>query len=529
VIEIAGLPAIIAYARAGALDHAWSCFVAAGYDRVVDEPAALTVKGRLLKDRARRAEGAERRWLLGEASAAYARAAALDDATYPLINAATLALLGGDAAGSVVLAERVLARIAAHPDEPETPYYPAATRAEALLLLGRESEAQAALGEAIALAPCAWEDHASTLRQFAAIIAARGGDAAWLEALGPPRSLHFAGHMSFRADADHAALVGRLADILSVERIGFGFGAAAAGADILIAEALLARGAELHLVLPGGAAAFAAISVDPFGDVWRQRFDAVVARATAVRTVSPAGVLPDQPMIDFADEVAMGAARSHAARLTSEAVQLLVLPDTAGESDRRARRLWADAGGRQHLVTAARDETGTVDVAAGPAASTSLAVLAIRIATPAADPAIDLTWVKALLDRAPAPLAAPVFTGEAEVIGYGDLAAAAAAAAALIASPAIVVTVGGHYGLTTLIADPFSGGARVGGSLLAVAQAAAASALPRAICVSGDFADALAIACPDRFHDAAIGELDDSAGGEPITLHALEYLGPVSA
>ncbi len=510
------------------MDHAWSCFVSAGYDRIDDEPAALTVKGRLLKDRARRAEGAERRRLLGEASAAYAHAAALDDATYPLINAATLALLGGDAAGSAVLAERVLARIAAHPDEPETPYYRAATRAEALLLLGRDSAAQAALGEAIALAPRAWEDHASTLRQFAAIIAARGGDAAWLEGLGPPRSLHFAGHMSFRADAGHAALVARLTEILSAERIGFGFGAAAAGADILIAEALLARDAELHLILPGGVAAFAAVSVDPFGDAWRQRFDAVIARATTVRTVSPAGVLPDQAMIDVADEVAMGSACSHAARLTSEAVQLLVLPDAAGESGGRARRLWADAGGRQHLVMAPRDDIDGNEVTAGCAASTSVAVLAIRIATPAGDPAIDLTWVKALLDRAPPPLAAAVFTGEAVVVGYGDPATAAAAAAALIASPATIVAVGGHYGLATLITDPFSGGVRVGGTLLAVAQAAAASALPRAICVSGDFADALAIACPDRFRDAAIGELGDSAGGEPITLHALELV-PVSA
>ena len=527
--SVSGLAAITAYARAGALDHAWSCFVAAGYDRVDDEPAALTVKGRLLKDRARRAEGAERRRLLGEASTAYARAAALDDASYPLINAATLALLGGDAAGSAVLAERVLARIAAHPDEPETPYYRAATRAEALLLLGRDGEARAALGEAIAIAPRAWEDHASTLRQFAAIIAARGGDAVWLEALGPPRSLHFAGHMSFRADAGHAALVARLADILSAERIGFGFGAAAAGADILIAEALLARDAELHLVLPGGAAAFAAISVDPFGDAWRRRFDAVVARATTVRAVAPPGMLPDQAMIDLADEVAMGAARSHAARLASEAVQLLVLSDTAGESDGRARRLWVEAGGRQHLVTAPRDDIDGNEVTAGLAASTSVAVLAIRIATPAADPAIDLTWVKALLDRAPPPLAAPVFTGEAVIVGYGDLAAAATVAAALIASPATVVAVGGHYGLVTPIADPFSGGARVGGAVLAVAQAAAASALPRSICVSGDFADALAVVCPDRFRDAAIGELGDGAGGEPITLHALEQLGSVSA
>lgn len=423
-----------------------------------------------------------------------------------------------------MLAEQVLARIAAHPDEPETPYYRAATRAEALLLLGRDGEAQSALAKAIAVAPRAWEDHASTLRQFAAIIAARGGDAGWLAPLAPPRALHFAGHMSFRADGDHAGLTTRLAGILSTERIGFGFGALAAGADILIAEALLARDAELHLVLPGGPEAFAAVSVDPFGAVWRQRFDAILPRATVVHTVAPSGVLPDQAMIDLADEVAMGAARSHAARLATEAVQLLVPPDMTADSDGRARRLWAEDGGRQHFVVAPRDEIEPVQVITTTATSTRVAMLAIRIASPAADPAIDLTWIKALLDRAPAPLAPAVFTGEAVVVGYADLAAAATAAAALIASPATVVAVGGHYGVTALVADPFSGGARVGGELLAVAQAAAASALPRAICVSGDFAQALAIVCPDRFRDAPIGELASASGDEPVPLHALERL-----
>lgn len=524
VRDVVSIATILSFARGGAVDHAWSCFVAAGYDCVDDEPGALTVKGRLLKDRARRAEGEERRLLLGEASVAYARAAALDGATYPLINAATLALLAGDAAGSALLAEQVLARIAAHPHEPETPYYRSATRAEALLLLGRESEAQGVLAEAIAAAPRAWEDHASTLRQFAAIITARGGDASWLEPLAPPRVLHFAGHMSFRADDHHAGLTTRLDEILSAERIGFGFGALAAGADILIAEALLARDAELHIVLPGGPATFAAVSVDPFGAAWRRRFDAIIARATIVHTVAPLGAHPDQTMIDLADEIAMGAACGHAKRLASEAVQLLVPPDSAADSDGRARRLWAEAGGRQHLVVAPRDEIVPVQAAAPTAASTRVAVLAIRIAAPAADPAIDLTWVKALLDRAPAPLAPPVFTGETVVIGYGDLAAAAMAAAALIASPATVVAVGGHYGITEMIADPFSGGGRVGGALLAIAQAAAASALPRAICVSGDFAQALAIIRPDRFRDAVIGELDSVAGGEPVALHALEPL-----
>jgi len=57
----APLSTIIALARAGALDHAWAQFSAAGYDRDDRDPAALTVKGRLLKDHALRAADEETR------------------------------------------------------------------------------------------------------------------------------------------------------------------------------------------------------------------------------------------------------------------------------------------------------------------------------------------------------------------------------------------------------------------------------------------------------------------------------------
>src|SRR6185436_11192482 len=96
-------------ARAGALDHAWAQFAAAGYDARGDDPAALTVKGRLLKDHALRAsdEAARRRFYLQSAEC-YRASAALQPATYPLINAATLSLLSGDRAQAEEIAREVL-------------------------------------------------------------------------------------------------------------------------------------------------------------------------------------------------------------------------------------------------------------------------------------------------------------------------------------------------------------------------------------------------------------------------------------
>ena len=47
------LKMILALARAGATSRAWDRFVAAGFDRDEADFQALTLKGRLLKDRAR--------------------------------------------------------------------------------------------------------------------------------------------------------------------------------------------------------------------------------------------------------------------------------------------------------------------------------------------------------------------------------------------------------------------------------------------------------------------------------------------
>ena len=175
-------------------------------------------------------------------------AAALQPATYPLINAATLSLLSGDRQQAEEIAREVLARIAAEPDEPETPYYRAATEAEALLLLGRRKDARAALAAAVAAAPRAWEDHGSTLRQFVAIEAELGGDPAWLDLLRPPRSLSWIG---LGEGGDEEAISGHVAGMVADQRIGFAFGPLATGADLAVAEALLAQGVALHLVLAG--------------------------------------------------------------------------------------------------------------------------------------------------------------------------------------------------------------------------------------------------------------------------------------
>ncbi|HYI63461.1 MAG TPA: tetratricopeptide repeat-containing protein [Allosphingosinicella sp.] len=469
------LSTIIALARAGALDHAWGQFAAAGYDRDDKNPAALNVKGRLLKDHALRAadEATRRRYYL-QSSEAYRASAALQPATYPLINAATLSLLSGDREQAEEIAREVLERIAREPDEPETPYYKAATEAEALLLLGRLDEARSMLEAAVAAAPRAWEDHASTLRQFLAIQELLGGEAGWLDILRPPRSLHYAGDSAADAAADPG--------------IGFGFGALAAGAELAAAEALLARGAELHVVLPSDPQSFAAAFVDNEGAEWRARFDAALAAAESVRCVRPLDRPPDPAATALADRIAYGAALLNAERLMGEAVQ--------------------------------SRPPGISELA-------GLALLAIRVGGGTGTGFEDrLGEVRDALDAASGPKLAPHLDGETVLVGYADCGSAAAAAREVHARlrDRLVLQIAGHYGLIDCVRDPFSQAVRPTGSGVDIAEAIAGASPPGSICVSDDFAAVLAASAGRPGEASWIGEIQARDGGPVIGLYALKSI-----
>jgi hypothetical protein len=520
-----GLAGIVALARAGALDEAVRRFEAADLPR--DHPAALIVKGRLLKDLALQADPEERRRFYLEAAEAYRRSAELEPATYPLINAATLSALGGNAAEAAALAQRVLRSIEEQPDEPETPYYRAATRAEALLLLQRTGEAQAALAEAISLAPRAWEDRATTLRQFRLVLEVQGRDAAWLDEHRPPRSLHFGGHMAFDAQVVSRERLRRSLDtVLDSEKVGFAYGALAAGADIIIAEMLAARGAELHAVLPGGPHAFAAASVDPLGPPWRRRFDALIEQAETVRTVRPAGFSPTAHTIGLADEIAMGAAVMNARRLESDAVQLLVVDGKnvrapAASATLEAQRIWAAGNRRQHLVQAPREAADAVALPTGGEGRGGAALAVIAIIPPAAarEQGIE-QWLRLLretIGEVSDAAVRPYWSGGQILVAHRRLGEAADLMLRLRREGH---SAGADYIAAAVFTDPFSGGARLPAAATGAAEAAARSAPPSTVCVTEDFAAALA-ARGSGGRTEYVGELDAQDGEPPLGLYAL--------
>lgn len=523
---------VVALARAGALDHAWATFEEAGLDEVRDDPRVLTVKGRLLKDRARMLEAHgqtdDARQTFSQAADAYQMAASLDPATYPLINAATLRLLAGDESQSRELARTVLDRIADNPDEPETPFYKSATRAEARLLVGDTSAALDDLSEAVFLAPRAWEDHAVTLRQFEMILAMRGEDTGPLDPLKPPRTLHFAGHIRFGGAIDEDALCKQVRAYLERANIGFAFGALAAGADIIIAEQVVARGAELHAVLPGGRRAFGKMSVVPSDEDWEDRFERLLSKADTVREIEPVGDPPDAAMIALGNLVAMGCATMLAERYATQSCQLLLMRDGNHEAAQatsatgEAGAIWRSGGRAQEIITV--DAPAAVTAPCEATRDHRMQHPVVCLAVAPADEDARLAARPDLLDALHQACGShsyklpPRWSDGKIVLSFGDVEEALALGMTLAGDG---WRIGGDLVAAQPFADPFTGTRMLGDAPLAPLAGTVRSALSRQFIATENLAAAARALAPHAARMEPIGELEERPGATPLALYSV--------
>ena len=458
------LPQITALARAGAVGRGWALFVAGGHDQRGGDPAALAVKGRLLKGRGRLAAGAEGRLLFAEAAQAYAAAHAISPAPYLAINAASLRLLAGDVAAAQADAAEVLRLLDAPVPPADTPYFLSATRAEAWLLLGDQSAAEAALSEAVLADPDGWADRAVTVAQLREISAAHHADASWVDRFAPPASWHFAGHMGVvSGGAAEAQLTTMLDELWAQRPIGFAWGALAAGTDIIIAEALIARGAALHVVLPCPPVQFEAQSVTPAGADWTPRYRALLNAAASIRSAADSASSVHDPLATaHAGELAIGGALNNAAMLSSTAGQLIVTDEHGGGvNTARQAELWRAGHGAQHRLTVPRD--AKVEALFPPEQPDPARLLVVHLAigldalsAPAALTSAHLTALTAPISAVLAELPAGCVRASPE--GWdavlSDLPLALAAIARLNALG--TAAVGAHLAIGSVLRDPAS-------------------------------------------------------------------------
>jgi class 3 adenylate cyclase len=256
----------------------------------------------------------------------YERIHARTGGWYPAINAATLEMIAGDADRSADLAAKALRACDLHPaQDAQGAYYLAATRLEAALLLSDLELAEHSREEVRALAPRDPLALATTLKQLRWVCAERGISDALLAPLQPGSVIHYTGHRFSFPNADHEArLASRIAELLETRRVAQGVGSLASGSDILFAEALLARGAALHVVLPFAGEEFVQSSVAPEGPGWVRRFAQCLDRAQSVTCATQGAAGTDDLLFAYAGRLAMGLAVLRGNHLQAEVRQMAV-------------------------------------------------------------------------------------------------------------------------------------------------------------------------------------------------------------
>jgi hypothetical protein len=317
--------AVLALARTGATEEAERRFTELGLS-TVDTEDVSALHARIQKDQALAATGDERRRLAASAALSYQRLSDRGGSYFPTINAATLSLVAGDQESARVLAAEALQLAEGSGDNS---YYAVATRAEARLLLGHPGAARTELEHAAHLYQGDFGAVSTTRRQLRMICRIAGIDEAVLSALVGPSVVHYCGHMISADDDtgrlrnfDEADAAAQIAAAVRHRSIGFAYGSLASGADILWAEALLAAGAELHVVLPFALEDFLRSSVAPSGRQWVRRFHACIGSAEFVTYATEGGFLDDDALFGYAGEIAMGLALMRARYLDAEVFQL---------------------------------------------------------------------------------------------------------------------------------------------------------------------------------------------------------------
>lgn len=348
----------LAMARLGDPHAALRLYDRNGVEEIGTEDA-LALRGRLLKDQAIRATGAEQVRLFHLASDAYRRANKLSDGYFSGINAATTSFLAGDVEEARKLAEAISRR----PDvaQPED-YFAAASAAEALLVCGEVEAATEALKKARSRPDASPGKLAPTFRQIS-LIADRLSISddlreTLLASIRPTPVIHYCGHMFVEGWDKEAEVAAAVRAILDEEDVMVAYGSLACGADILVAEAVLARGGELHVVTPFVEGDFLKSSVIVGGEGWLPRYEAAKNAATSVTYATEMRWVNDDKQFEYCSRLVMGLAQLRASVMQADTFQLAIWDGRAataiaGTAAHCAE--WAELGGKTRTITVPAD------------------------------------------------------------------------------------------------------------------------------------------------------------------------------
>jgi hypothetical protein len=330
--------AVLSLANAGALDRALEKFTELHLGTCGDMDAC-TLLGRLKKDQGFATVGEERRKFLREAHATYAevyakaRAESDPGAYYPGINVAATALWTGDLAEAKRISREVLDSLEPRRNNHQLDdhYWLQATALEAQLILGELDEAERSAADVLAEGAGLYAQLATTGRQLRRIAEALHISPPLLQKFNAPAVIQYAGHIivppgrqgRFESHEEHE-VKRKIEELLAQQGVGSGYGSLAAGADILFAEALLARGAVLNIVLPFAIPHFLERSVLTAGEGWAERFHKCLDGAKTVRYATEDSFLDDESLFSYSSQLAMGLAVLSARHMEARVMQIAV-------------------------------------------------------------------------------------------------------------------------------------------------------------------------------------------------------------
>jgi class 3 adenylate cyclase len=558
--------AVLCLLRSGALKRAEQDYRRFKLADATHDEDCLALGGRLLKAMALEAPGAEFSRMATIAAGKYEDVFRQTNGHYPGINAATMYRLAGDVDRSRALALKVIHRNQTkQPESSEHAYYQMASQAEAYCLLGDFGAAQIALRGAITKDPANFLARATTNRQLNLLMNCLGIDAPWLDKMAPPRPCHYAGHLYSLPDTEtdtvlklEQSLVQLIEAAFEQENVGPVYGAVAAGADIIFAEVAIARGNELHVVLPVPVSIFIETSVKPFGRAWIKRCEHCLGNAAEIHEVTSDHKLLSDRHLRYSSEIAMGLTRMHADVLATSPVQILAWDGNSHNAHygtARDAEIWKAMGQRQ--ISLSFDPAAVrrpIDEVAIPAVSKSGFSLTLRAmlfvdvfgSTRVSDDLVPafVEQVLGLLAKAceamdPKPEHANSW-GDGLFLSFRSSAQAADAAiilqntfdqidlVALGLPDHLALRIGGHYGPVFEGVDPMQKKPSLFGGQVAIAARIEPVAVPGSVFVSKSMAAALAVEAAERFRCEYVGLSGPDSALADFPLYSLMAVSPGS-
>jgi class 3 adenylate cyclase len=311
-----------------------------------DDDKSLSALGRTYKDLAK-FPGPARQKFLERARGYYLQAYAVNGEYYPAINACTLSLWLNDRVAARRLAAEVkdlcLQSLAANPDD----YWALASIAEAELVLSadageitRKTFEYYEKYSQLMHQKRGWGDLSSTSEQAKRICESLDWDFSPLKKIfRVPEVIIFSGHMvdapGRRVPRFPVQYVDAVAEQirLTLDSVGaqIGISSAACGSDLLFIEAMLARDADIQVVLPWRKEEFKQTSVLAGGDEWARRFDRALEEATSVTFLSQQGAPSGNLGYVYCNDCMNGMALFRSEKLGSDVRPLAVWDGRRGD------------------------------------------------------------------------------------------------------------------------------------------------------------------------------------------------------